>query len=80
MRLFGWFRRRESAQLEIPRFDPVEVREVLMPPPRDPGIEVNEVDASNVADADLDALRAAQSATGMHRVWRRLTGHADPPA
>jgi len=37
-----------------------------------PGIEVQEHEVAD--DADLEALRRAQTQTGMHRAWDRLTG------
>lgn len=39
-----------------------------------PGIVVEEIDTSNAAAEDLEALRLAQSQTGFHRAWNRLTG------
>lgn len=41
------------------------------------GIEVEEHDTSSLDDEALQALREAQSQTGMHRAWRRLTGKQD---
>lgn len=38
---------------------------------------VEEIDTSSAADADLEALRRAQSQTGFHRAWNRLTGRQD---
>jgi hypothetical protein len=40
---------------------------------REEGIVVDEHDTSNLADEDLAALRIAQSQTGKHRAWKRLT-------
>jgi hypothetical protein len=42
--------------------------------PKEPGIVVEEIDTSSAAAEDLEALRVAQSETGMHRAWKRLTG------
>jgi hypothetical protein len=39
-----------------------------------PGFEVEEHDTSSVDQDALRALREAQSQTGMHRAWRKLTG------
>lgn len=46
---------------------PVSKRET-----REPTIVVEEI--NNVDDDDLEALRVAQSRTGMQRVWDRVTG------
>lgn len=49
---------------------PVSKREI----PKELGIIVEEVDTSNATEEDLEALRIAQSQTGFHRAWKRLTG------
>jgi hypothetical protein len=58
-----------------PRIPPYTVPVASKPKPKqEAGIEVEEIDAAAVDDQDLAALRAAQSATGLHRAWDRLTG------
>lgn len=54
-----------------PPIKPVEAKE--------PAIVVDEIDASKVDDQDLAALRLAQTQTGMHRVWKRLSGKLPGP-
>lgn len=68
-----WPWRKRPPAPAIPPYRPVDVKPVEHP---EPGIVVEEVAA---ADEDLEALRTAQTQTGMHRVWRRLTGQ-DPSA
>lgn len=63
-----WWQKRPLP--EIPPFK----MDFKAPQVKDPAYVVEEVAA---ADEDLEALRAAQTQTGMHRVWRRLTGQ-DP--
>lgn len=72
-----WPWQRRPPAPDIPPYPaPVSIRETAK---EEPGIAVEEHDTSSAADEDLAALRAAQSATGMHKVWRRLIGQ-DPPA
>jgi hypothetical protein len=40
---------------------------------REEGMVVDEHDTSSLADEDLAELRIAQSQTGKHRAWKRLT-------
>lgn len=57
-----------------PYHAPVSIRET---PKEEPGIAVEEHDAD---EQDMEALRAAQTRTGMFRVWDRVTGKfKDPP-
>lgn len=61
-----------------PRIQPYKVPvETKAPKPKDDGIEVKELDAAAMDPEALAALRKAQSETGMHRAWRRLTGRGD---
>jgi hypothetical protein len=63
--------KRTPPPLQIP---PYRVPVAAHPRPKEGGIEVEEHDASAVDDDALAALRIAQSQTGMHRAWKRLTG------
>jgi hypothetical protein len=58
-----------------PRIPPYSVPVASKPKPKqEAGIEVQELDP---AAADPDALKAlleAQSRTGMHKAWKRITG------
>jgi hypothetical protein len=45
--------------------------------PKPSGIVVEELDTSGAQDEDLEALRRAQTQTGFHRAWNRLTGKQD---
>jgi hypothetical protein len=56
-----------------PRIPPYPVP-VAKPKPKEEGVVVEEIDTSTVDEQALQALRAAQSQTGMHRAWKRLTG------
>lgn len=68
-----WPWNKRPPPLAIPPYQvPVSKRETA-----EPTIVVEEI--NNVDDGDIEALRAAQTQTGMHRVWRRLTGQ-DPSA
>ena len=60
-----------------PRIPPYQVPVSKRETPKEPGIVVEEIDTSNAADEDLAALRRAQSQTGFHRAWNRLTGKQD---
>jgi len=48
-------------------------------PPSVDGLIVQELDVSTVEDQDLEALRAAQSQTGLHRAWKRVTSLIEEP-
>lgn len=64
-----WPWTKRAPALTIPPYPvPVSKRET----PKEPTIVVEEI--NNVDDSDLEALRVAQSRTGMQRVWDRVTG------
>jgi hypothetical protein len=73
--MFGLFKRRAAPLPEIPKFreEPVRPIEPLRSTPkRDESVIVEEHEA---ADAEaIEELRRAQTETGMHRAWRRITG------
>jgi hypothetical protein len=69
--MIRWPWRKRTPPLQIP---PYRVPVSAHPKPKADGIEVEELDASAVDDDALAALRIAQSSTGMHRAWKRLTG------
>jgi hypothetical protein len=58
-----------------PRIPPYKVPVQTRPRPGPAlGIEVQEHDTSAVDDEAIEALRRAQSETGVHKAWKRLTG------
>jgi hypothetical protein len=57
-----------------PTIPPYTVPVAKQPDPKEPGIVVHEHDASALDEKDLEALRLAQSQTGLHRAWNRLSG------
>ena len=60
-----------------PRIPPYKVPVDAKPKPKDDGIQVEEHDPSAVDAEALEALRRAQSETGMHKAWDRLKRKLD---
>jgi hypothetical protein len=66
---FRWPWTKRSPPLKIP---PYKVPVASPPKAIDPGIHVEEHDASD--EEAIAALRLAQTQTGIHRAWKRITG------
>jgi hypothetical protein len=57
-----------------PRIPPYKVPVQAHTPKRDEAIVVEELDPAKVDAEAVEALLRAQSQTGMHKAWKRITG------